>query len=78
MKDSFALLFAFIISLTIQGQNIKWPVLKHYDEHHISKVAMPVGGIGTGNRFHKRKGQPCGLGDYEPAWERFQHGNSRK
>jgi non-lysosomal glucosylceramidase len=48
MKDSFALLFAFIISLTIQGQNIKWPVLKHYDEHHISKVAMPVGGIGTG------------------------------
>jgi non-lysosomal glucosylceramidase len=48
MKDSIALLFAFIISLTIQGQNIKWPVLKHYDEHHISKVAMPVGGIGTG------------------------------
>jgi non-lysosomal glucosylceramidase len=48
MKDSFALLFAFIISLTIQGQNIKWPVLKHYDEHHISKVAMPIGGIGTG------------------------------
>jgi non-lysosomal glucosylceramidase len=48
MKDSIALLFAFIISLTTQGQNIKWPVLKHYDEHHISKVAMPVGGIGTG------------------------------
>jgi uncharacterized protein (DUF608 family) len=48
MKDFFALLFAVIISLTTQGQNIKWPVLKHYDEHHISKVAMPVGGIGTG------------------------------
>jgi non-lysosomal glucosylceramidase len=48
MKDSFALLFTFIISLTTQGQNINWPVLKHYDEHHISKVAMPVGGIGTG------------------------------
>lgn len=26
----------------------EWPVLKHYDENHISKVALPVGGIGTG------------------------------
>jgi non-lysosomal glucosylceramidase len=48
MKDSFALLFAFIISLTTQGQNIKWPLLKHYDKNHISKVALPIGGIGTG------------------------------
>jgi non-lysosomal glucosylceramidase len=25
-----------------------WPIMKHYDENHISKVALPVGGIGTG------------------------------
>jgi uncharacterized protein (DUF608 family) len=25
-----------------------WPILKHYDENHISKIAMPIGGIGTG------------------------------
>ncbi len=25
-----------------------WPVLKHYDQEHIDKVALPLGGIGTG------------------------------
>jgi non-lysosomal glucosylceramidase len=25
-----------------------WPVLKHYDQEHIYKIALPVGGIGTG------------------------------
>ncbi|HSH19949.1 MAG TPA: GH116 family glycosyl-hydrolase [Draconibacterium sp.] len=43
--------FAFIIIVVsfhaTQAQK-SWPVLKHYDENHISKVAMPVGGIGTG------------------------------
>jgi len=27
----------------------EWPVLKHYDGSHIDRIAMPVGGIGTGN-----------------------------
>ena len=26
----------------------EWPVFKHYDQKHIAKVALPVGGIGTG------------------------------
>ena len=25
-----------------------WPVLTHYDEDHLARVAMPLGGIGTG------------------------------
>ncbi len=33
--------------LLIRAQE-PWPILKHYDENHVSKVAMPVGGIGTG------------------------------
>jgi len=26
----------------------KWPVLKEYDEQHLAKIALPLGGIGTG------------------------------
>jgi len=25
-----------------------WPVLKRYDQEHIEKIALPLGGIGTG------------------------------
>jgi len=25
-----------------------WPVLKHYDRNHLAKIALPLGGIGTG------------------------------
>ncbi|MBT5873627.1 MAG: hypothetical protein HOH43_09425 [Candidatus Latescibacteria bacterium] len=25
-----------------------WPVLKHYDQDHLAKIALPIGGIGTG------------------------------
>ena len=25
-----------------------WPVLKHYDQDHIARIALPLGGIGTG------------------------------
>jgi len=31
-----------------QQQNSDWPVLKTYDQDHIQKIKMPVGGIGTG------------------------------
>src|SRR5450432_4228194 len=27
----------------------QWPVLKHYEGKFIEKIAMPIGGIGTGN-----------------------------
>lgn len=26
----------------------EWPVLKHYDQSHLDKIALPLGGIGTG------------------------------
>ncbi|NLE43464.1 MAG: hypothetical protein GX620_01980 [Chloroflexi bacterium] len=25
-----------------------WPILKHYDQNHLARIAMPLGGIGTG------------------------------
>lgn len=29
-------------------KTLEWPVLKHYDGNHLQKIAMPLGGIGTG------------------------------
>ncbi|GGZ13258.1 hypothetical protein GCM10007049_01300 [Echinicola pacifica] len=41
------MMFAQVFSLCAQiGSD--WPVLKTYDQDHIQKIAMPVGGIGTG------------------------------
>src|SRR2546423_12462092 len=28
--------------------NPNWPVLTRYDEKHLARIAMPIGGIGTG------------------------------
>lgn len=48
----FLLFLAFLIIQAATnhslGQNEKWPILKHYDQEHINKIALPVGGIGTG------------------------------
>ncbi|MHC4519635.1 MAG: GH116 family glycosyl-hydrolase, partial [Planctomycetota bacterium] len=30
------------------NQQRKWPVLKHYDQQHLARIALPLGGIGTG------------------------------
>jgi uncharacterized protein (DUF608 family) len=38
-----------ISCFTASGQNTAWPVLKHYEGHFLDKIAMPVGGIGTGD-----------------------------
>lgn len=35
-------------TLSLQAQSKEWPVLKHYDQDHINKIALPIGGIGTG------------------------------
>ena len=50
-----------LASLFINAQQA-WPVLKHYDKNHISKVAMPIGGIGTGTVSLNGSG---GLQDWE-------------
>ncbi len=34
--------------LYAQPQAPAWPVLRHYDQDHVNKIALPVGGIGTG------------------------------
>lgn len=44
-------IFSFFLSMAVfsaGAQQANWPVLKHYDQEHITKIAMPVGGIGTG------------------------------
>jgi len=30
------------------GRPVDWPILKRYDEQHLAKIALPLGGIGTG------------------------------
>ena len=46
-KVGISFIFMLVISQFSQAQK-QWPVLKHYDENHISKVSLPIGGIGTG------------------------------
>jgi len=36
------------VQLGAQTLNSSWPVLKHYDKDHLAKIALPIGGIGTG------------------------------
>ncbi|MBM3235446.1 hypothetical protein FJZ31_04030 [Candidatus Poribacteria bacterium] len=40
----------------------KWPVLTHYDKEHLSQIAFPLGGIGTGTISLGGRGQ---LRDWE-------------
>lgn len=40
--------FWVLPTFQIAAQPGDWPVLKHYDKNHVSKIALPVGGIGTG------------------------------
>jgi len=57
LHQPYKLLFIFLIlSLTWDCQNEsetdtlpgQWPVLKHYDKDHVDRIALPLGGIGTG------------------------------
>lgn len=44
-----AALFCLFCLNGVLGQSDKpWPVLKHYDAQHVQKIALPIGGIGTG------------------------------
>lgn len=51
-QDIYALVMLFGITLVgglnAQDHTDQWPVLKAYTEEYTSKVAMPLGGIGTG------------------------------
>ena len=48
MKHLSRLLTLALITISYTMNAQQWPVLKHYDRDHISRIAMPVGGIGTG------------------------------
>jgi len=44
-------LIIFLLIAVLSNAQIKsnaWPVLKTYDQQHIQRIAMPIGGIGTG------------------------------
>lgn len=41
------ILFMPLITM-VHAQKSNWPVLKTYDQEHTGRIAMPVGGIGTG------------------------------
>ena len=47
MKLSALLLVVCFNSILLAQK--QWPVLRHYEDRFIEKIAMPVGGIGTGN-----------------------------
>jgi non-lysosomal glucosylceramidase len=49
MKKKLTLLISCLTLLIIQtGHSSDWPVLKKYDQEHTYKIALPIGGIGTG------------------------------
>jgi non-lysosomal glucosylceramidase len=47
-KIRFYLIIVFLTVGLAEGYSKNWPVLKHYDQNHTSKIALPIGGIGTG------------------------------
>ena len=49
MKNARLLLFLFLATRCAFSQQHEWPVLKHYEHRFIERIAMPVGGIGTGD-----------------------------
>lgn len=51
MKKLILFAFCFLGGWLAHAQEwkpLKWPVLKHYDQQHLYRIALPLGGIGTG------------------------------
>jgi len=46
MKNIIMVICLAVLCQTLHASD--WPVLKKYDQEHIYKIALPVGGIGTG------------------------------
>ena len=56
-KVKLTIFLLFITSMVIaQTKSNDWPVLKTYDQEHIQKIKMPVGGFGTGTVSLKGNG----------------------
>src|SRR5436190_22073730 len=48
MKKIIILSVSILTCFLSFAQQSKWPVLKTYEKEYINRIAMPVGGIGTG------------------------------
>ncbi|WP_405563444.1 GH116 family glycosyl-hydrolase [Polaribacter sp. Asnod6-C07] len=48
MKKMHLLVVLLFVLVQSNAQENTWPVLKSYDQNHTDRIAMPVGGIGTG------------------------------
>ena len=48
MPGKGLLLLSVFFCFIIPRARADWPVLKSYDQQHLAKIAMPIGGIGTG------------------------------
>ena len=47
-----------------ESNHLHWPVLSHYDQEHTGRIALPIGGIGTGTVSLSGRGN---LQDWEIA-----------
>jgi len=52
----YIITFFISISCLAQTNSIDWPVLKSYNQNHLKKNAMTVGGFGTGTASLKGNG----------------------
>lgn len=51
MKKTFLtpiLLLTVFSAIADEWKPGQWPMLKHYDQNHLFQIALPLGGIGTG------------------------------
>jgi non-lysosomal glucosylceramidase len=48
MRKCFIVMIMIFVGVGSVWSAEPWPVLKHYDREHIARIAMPLGGIGTG------------------------------
>ncbi|MCG1035794.1 GH116 family glycosyl-hydrolase [Polaribacter sargassicola] len=48
LKHIHLFIIAVLVFTYVKAQENQWPVLKSYDQAHTDRIAMPVGGIGTG------------------------------
>ncbi len=49
MRKIYVYLVVCVLTITLsKGYSQEWPILKHYDQEHTYKIALPLGGIGTG------------------------------
>ena len=47
-RKLLALAFLFVVIAAAQNLKRPWPIIRHYDQQHLGRIALPVGGIGTG------------------------------